>query len=250
VSDLPSNARPQHVDNTQPTLNNCGTENENVFNVQLLYDVNQALDPESWDSNFRTILIHSFIEHLASNISNIKEYLGRIQKYILSKTIESNNANNIKDLKGVSKAAWDLISSLYKAHWDSLYVDDQKTSFRNKVKSKFSPMALNNMNNSKGKNKINFPYVSILAKLPKEINKISKFFKKNPSPNVNKKLYAQASSNGSNYNGTNIARETLKIKKAFSSLQNKKIKQIQKIISGVTNPKPCINITTKGPLCK
>ena len=116
-------------------------------------------------------------------------------------------------------------------------------------------MALNNMNNSEGKNKINFPYVSILppsipAKLPKKVNKISKFFKKNPSPNVNKKSYAQASSNGSNSNGTNTARETLKIKKAFSSLQNKKIKQIQKIISKVTNPKPCINITTKRPLCK
>ena len=103
MSDLPSNARPQHVDNTQPTLNNCGTENGNVFNVQLLYDINQALDPESWDGNFRTILIHSSIEHLVSNISNIKESLGRIQKYILSKTIESNNANNIKDLEGVSK---------------------------------------------------------------------------------------------------------------------------------------------------
>jgi len=35
ASDLPSNARPQHVDNTQPTLNNCGTDNGNVFNVQL-----------------------------------------------------------------------------------------------------------------------------------------------------------------------------------------------------------------------
>ena len=52
--------------------------------------------------------------------------------------------------------------------------------------------------------------------------KISKFFKKNPSSNVNKKLYAQVSSNSSNSNGTNIARETLKIKEAFSSLQNKK----------------------------
>ena len=49
---------------------------------------------------------------------------------------------------------------------------------------------------------------------------------------------------------TNMARETLKIKKAFPSLQNKKIKQIQKIISGVTNLKPHINMTTKGPLHK
>ena len=224
-----------------------------MFNVQLPYNINQALDPESWDSNFRAISIHGSMEHLASDISNIKESLGRIQKYILGKTIESDNANNIKDLEG--KAAWGLISFLYKAHWDSLYVDDQKTSFRNKVKSKFSPMALNNTNNSKGKNKVNSPYVSVLpspipAKLPKKVNEISKFFKKNHSPNVNKKSYAQVSSNGSNSNGTNMARETLKIKKAFPSLHNKKIKQIQKIISGITNLKPHINMTTKGPLHK
>jgi len=120
-------------------------------------------------------------------------------------------------------------------------------------------MTLNNTNNSKGKNKVNSPYISILllsipAKSPKEINEISKFFKKNPSSNINKKSCAQAFSNGSNSgsnsNGTNMARETLKIKKAFSSLQNKKIKQIQKIISGITNPKPHINMTTKRPLHK
>ena len=251
VSDLPSNVRPQHVNNTQPILNNCSTENRNMFNVQHPYDVNQALDPESWDSNFRTILIHGSMEYLASDISNIKESLGRIQKYILGKTIESNNANNIKDLESISKVAWGLISFLYEAHWDSLYVDNQKTSFRNKVKFKFSPMALNNTNNSKGKNKVNFPYISILpffipAKSLKEVNKISKFFKKNHSSNINKKSYAQASFNGSNSNGTNMARETLKIKEAFPSLQNKKIEQIQKIISRVTNPKPHINMTTKG----
>jgi len=56
--------------------------------------------------------------------------------------------------------------------------------------------------------------------------------------------------NSSNSNGTSMARETLKIKKAFPSLQNKKIEQIQKIISGVTNLKPHINMTTKRPLCK
>jgi len=223
-----------------------------MFNVQLPYNINQALDPESWDSNFRAISIHGSMEHLASDISNIKESLGRIQKYILGKTIESDNADNIKDLEGVGKVAWGLISFLYKAHWDSLYVDDQKTSFRNKVKSKFSPMALNNTNNSKGKNKVSSPYVSVLpSPIPaKEVNEISKFFKKNHSPNVNKKSYAQASSNGSNSNSTNMARETLKIKEAFPSLHNKKIEQIQKIISGITNLKPHINMTTKGPLHK
>ena len=46
---------------------------------------------------------------------------------------------------------------------------------------------------------------------------------------------------------SNIARETLKIKEAFPSLQNKKIKQVQKIISGDSKPKLCIHMTTKGP---
>ena len=48
-------------------------------------------------------------------------------------------------------------------------------------------------------------------------------------------------------NSSNTAREILKIKEAFPSLQNKKIKLIQKIISGKGKLKPCINITIKGP---
>jgi len=44
---------------------------------------------------------------------------------------------------------------------------------------------------------------------------------------------------------------TLKIKKAFPSLSNKKINSIQKFITGSNDkPKPRINITTKGPSCK
>jgi len=49
---------------------------------------------------------------------------------------------------------------------------------------------------------------------------------------------------------SNIAKETLKIKKAFPSLQNKKIEQVQKIISSDSKPKPHINMTTKRPSCK
>jgi len=45
--------------------------------------------------------------------------------------------------------------------------------------------------------------------------------------------------------------ETLKIKETFSHLQNKKINQVQKIISESENKlKPRINITTKKPSCK
>lgn len=48
------------------------------------------------------------------------------------------------------------------------------------------------------------------------------------------------------FTNTNTARETLKIKEAFSNLQNKKIKNIQKIISSESKLKLELNITTKG----
>jgi len=47
-------------------------------------------------------------------------------------------------------------------------------------------------------------------------------------------------------NSSNIARKTLKIKEAFPKLQNKKIKLVQKIISGQEKLKLKLNMTTKG----
>jgi len=52
-----------------------------MFEVQLPYNINQALDPESWNSNFHTILIHSSLEHFASNIKSIKKSLKMMQIY-------------------------------------------------------------------------------------------------------------------------------------------------------------------------
>jgi len=123
-------------------------------------------------------------------------------------------------------------------------------SFRNKLKSKFNQQV------SKpaiyiGKNAVNLFHVStlplpILAKFLKEINEIYKFFKKNTPP-MPKKSYVQVSSK---QNMSNIARETLEIKDTFSNLQNKKIEQVQKIMSRDQKPKLHINITTKDPSCK
>ena len=46
-----------------------------IFNIQLNYDINQALDPRSWDSEFYAVSLHGSMEHLASNVKNIKESL-------------------------------------------------------------------------------------------------------------------------------------------------------------------------------
>ena len=78
------------------------------------------------------------MEHLGSNIKNIKKLLSRMEKYILSKSIDGNKANNIKDFEGLGKAVWRFITALYLSQWDSLTVDGTNQSFRNNVKSKFS----------------------------------------------------------------------------------------------------------------
>ena len=131
-------------------------------------------------------------------------------------------------------------------------------TFRNKVKSKFSPKARNIQTPlNKGKDIIKPTFVSAIpphipAKSPKEVKKISKFFKKIKKPAMNK-LYAQALSSKpkSDAVSSNIAMNTLKIKEAFPNLSNKKFDTIQKVINGSNDkPKPRLNMTTKGPLCK
>ena len=63
-----------------------------MFNMQLPYNVNQALDTKSWNGNFHAISLYGLIEHLMSDIKYIKELLYHIQKYILNKSIEGNKA--------------------------------------------------------------------------------------------------------------------------------------------------------------
>ncbi len=54
----------------------------NMVIIQLNYDINQALEPESWDGEFYAISLHSSIEYLVSNVKNIKNSLSRMHKYI------------------------------------------------------------------------------------------------------------------------------------------------------------------------
>ena len=89
---------------------------------------------------------------------------------------------------------WKFIFALYKSKWDSLIVDNN-TSFRNKVSAKFTSK-INGVNINKNKsgkssdllatfNKLSPP---ILAKSPKEVNKISKYFKKNHQSGEKKEI--------------------------------------------------------------
>jgi len=116
------------------------------------------------------------------------------------------------------------------------------------VKAQFTPKISEGTSNKNNKNKnmdkptsISKLPLPILAKSSKEVNKISKFFKKNNDKKELKKSYAQASTL------LNITRKVFEIKETFPNLQIKKIENIQKIISGEGKTKPRLNMITKGP---
>ena len=105
VANSNNNLRQPHVVNIEPALNNTSPSSNNMFNIQLSYDIDQALDLELWNSNFQAISLHRSMEYLVSNVKNVKNSLIRIHKYILGKTINGDKANSVKDLKDVGKIA-------------------------------------------------------------------------------------------------------------------------------------------------
>ena len=251
AADTNTSARQQRVPTAGPTLNT--TAGVNVFNVQLNYDPDQALDPDSWDGNFHAVSLHGSMEHLASDALNIKESLLRMCKYILGKSIESNKANEVEDFKGIGKAMWEFVSAIYESHWDNFFVDNNNMTFRSKVRSKFNLQVNKLQESNKGKETMKPTFVSslpppILAKSPKEVNEVSKYFKKNNKPPM-KKSYARASSLKQFPAASifSIMLLALKLKETFPNLPNKKIDMVQKVINGPTEKsKPKISMTIKG----
>ena len=75
---------------------------------------------------------------MASDTKNIKDSLNFIAKYISNKKIESLKSNDIKDLKDIGEAIWNLISLVYNVNWDSLNTDKQSNSLRRKISAKFT----------------------------------------------------------------------------------------------------------------
>ena len=150
--------------------------------------------------------------------------------YIKNKSIESNKVNNVPDLKSIEEATWSFISAIYESGWDLLIANKDNQSFRHKFLSKFAPKIQeikNKPKNNKSDKLASFIKLSppILAKTPKEIKEILKFFKKSSQLTRKRdtmKSYVQVLFSSFN------TKEILKIKEIFPNLQAEKIENIQK----------------------
>ena len=228
-----------------------GTEDNDVINIQLQYDPQAPTEPDLWSGSFHPISLHGLIEQIASDAKNIKDSLNFMARYITNKQVNSNKANGLEEFKGMGDSIWNFISSVYQAKWDSLYTDNNSTTLRTKISSKFTPRVVPNPSKSNKEitkhilvtiEKAPLP-PPLLAKLKKEVNVILKYFQNNKisaEPEKPNRSYAQVSKQTANTS------EILKIKELFPTLNAKKIDQINNIVKGNLNLKPCIQMTIKG----
>jgi len=93
--------------------------------------------------------LYSSLEHLALDFKNIKKSLNCLAKYIGNKNIDTSKANNVEDLKDIGTAAWNLISSIYTSEWDSLYANENKNLFSQKVFFMYTSKAISIKNGKK-----------------------------------------------------------------------------------------------------
>ena len=139
------------------------------------------------------------MEHIPSDIKNIKSSLCQMTNYILNKKVERGKLNDFENLKGISNVAWDFISAIYESGWDVLIADSNNASFRNKVVAKFI-LKINNSNisknnSSKSNNKlatINKLPPPIPAKSPKEVKRMTNQREKKPRRNYILKHHLQS----------------------------------------------------------
>jgi len=120
-------------------------------------------------------------------------------EYIKNKSIENNKKNNVTDLKEIGEAAWNFIASLYESGWDSLIADKDNHTLKQKVVAKFTSRLYKVKKKLSNKEPVDKPTSFfrippfIPEKTPKEVNKISQYFKKNSQPkeiSENMKSYA------------------------------------------------------------
>ena len=91
VADSNNNMKDQHVLIKDPALNSSGipspscVDNDNIINVQLLYDPNRLIELELWDSNFHSVLLYGLLKYLTSNANSIRKSMTYMSIYIKNK---------------------------------------------------------------------------------------------------------------------------------------------------------------------
>ena len=221
-----------HVSMNNMRVQTPRVNDDNVINIQLSYDPNGPTEPDLWSGNFQSISLHGSVEHIASDLKNIKQSLNFMVKYISNKKVNPKSFNDLNNFDSISDTVWNFLSLVYQSSWDSLYTDNHSKSLREKISAKLTPRVVPSSSRKTIKNPnlvtINKapPPPPLPAKTKKEVNIISKYFLPN-KPLVNNNVNGNLNNSGKSYTQatktSNNTSEVLKIKETLPSLNAQKI---------------------------
>ena len=156
-------SRPTDVNNEATPLH--VQYEDDVINIQLLYNPQASTEPELWSGKNHSISFHGSIEHFISDSKNIKVTLNFLAKYIQNKQVNGGKVNNLDDFNGMGDAIWNFISAVYVARWDALFTDQKSNTLSAKIFSKFTSQTPSTNNNNKKEIPKSIP-ISINRTLP------------------------------------------------------------------------------------
>ena len=154
------------------------------MNVLILYNINQLVEPNTWDGEAYLISIFGTIEFLEIDFKNMSTSLLHMTNFIRNRDVESNKVNDVNQLQGFGQIVWEFISSIYQSGWDTLTTNKNNKMIRQNIVSKISPKinSIKSIKRAKQSKDRQVEVVKIpsliLARPPKEVLEKSKFFNK------------------------------------------------------------------------
>ena len=95
------------------------------FKVLINYEINTPTEAEAnaWDGKVHTISIFGYMEFLEIDSKNIFTFLLWIADYIRARKVKKGKISDVTKLQEFGKAAWNFISSIYKAEWNIISIN-------------------------------------------------------------------------------------------------------------------------------
>ena len=108
----------------------------------MAYNINWLTESNAWDSKAYPLSIFGTMEFLEIDSKSMFTSLLYMADFIRSRKALKGKVNDIPELKDFGEAVWSFLSSIYESGWDSIYIDRDKNSLRNRVSSKFTSQVL------------------------------------------------------------------------------------------------------------
>ena len=120
-----------------------GNDNNNMLSfpelelLVILYQDNQSVVLQLWNSNFAPISLFGTDKYLVGNTKNIMCSLLRMAAFIKQQPLGNRNTKDILQIADFGFVAQKFITAIYRSSWDRLTTDNKDMIFRQYIFSQF-----------------------------------------------------------------------------------------------------------------